>query len=285
MKYYEIIIQALTYALNEDIDCIIDKDTFKQAKLFFSLNELNKIIPLNESYLKLLNELDEILSIKIIDKEASIKLKFNKALYQLKQDDEVVELINDIDNLPNNEKLYIYNYLSNKFFNIYKKIKLKPVTQNIWSAEENILSSIIEILPDLFFTKKGNKYLSSKFYIKDDHIRDKACHFAHELVNSRLFDENDNMYSIIYAEIQLMLSIYYMSIKDKLDDLIELEDYASDNYHDIVKNKYVVAILNNYQKIKIINFNDKIPFNKKILTNQNPISYIDKLKNKSQNKF
>lgn len=266
MKYYEIINKALTFALKENITTTVNKDMIKNASIYFSLNEINKLIPLNNLYLKLLNELEDSLSIKMIDKKASIRLRINKAFTTLKKDNEFKDIINIISDIPINERRYLYNYLNSKLYSIYQNTNSSVITKEIWSAEDSILSIVTEVLPDLFFTKEGNKYLNN-FYIKDDDLRNQSLYFAYELANNRLFDEDDNMYAVFYAELEMMLNIYYMSINNKLDSLIKMENYALD--------KYFTTIISGYQNIKTINFNDNILFNK-IITDNNSISYIDK---------
>ncbi len=283
MTYFQVINKVLQYYIKEPLDkevfqdwgILIDDDhdlldfkkTAQKEQIYLFLSEFMKYSSLNYNYFHLYNYLNENLATLYIDKEETIQ----KALEITRK-----ELNNDLFYmdakliLEDEESRTNYSQESLKQLQEYKETKeLKGAidyisqgnykTQVLFSPMENMIYDVITLLPELFFTENGYKYISSSYKIEDENAREKCYEYVKNSTINFCFDKDclHDYRSIYYAMrlTNLVIGLVKSNKLDALENLIEIDDYLWDIKEDFTS---VVNIFYNIDFESKMNLEDKV---------------------------
>lgn len=199
-------------------DIVLDYESnVKKALMYLLLLETKKLNDANIPLLKLL-EIDlsyfDVSLFKTLKKaEEKTMTSINEDLYMF---DQVCLLEQDV--LSNEEQTEIIRELSNEFKN---HVPTEWEVQQYESAIHNVMEMVSQIIPELFFTEKGYKYIDNEYQIDDIQLRKKCYEYLKENINyynyERIYKVDENIYSDLYEKSEESEDEFYVD-EDELDE-------------------------------------------------------------------
>lgn len=216
MTYLQLMIKCLTFFKNQKEE--FDRDNFyffwlgnqdkdidlyykskaKKALMYLLLSETKKSdntsIPLLKVLEKDLSYFDVSLCKTIETAEQSTLTSMGEDPYMFDQmclleqneltDDEQKEIINELfniyrENVPDNWEIQLYE-----------------------SAIHTVMEMVSRIIPELFFTEKGYKYIDKEYQIEDSELRERCYKYLKENIryynSERIYKVDENIYGELY---------------------------------------------------------------------------------------
>lgn len=184
-----------------DDDIVVDyESSVKKALMYLLLLETAKSNDINISLLKLL-EID--LSYFDVSLFKTLEKSEEKTMTSINEDpylfDQVCLLEQGV--LSDEEQTEIIRELSNEFKD---QIPTEWEVQQYESAIHNVMEMVSQIIPELFFTDKGYKYIDNEYKIEDIQLRKKCYEYLKDNIRyynfDRIYKVDENIYSELYEE-------------------------------------------------------------------------------------
>lgn len=233
MTYLQLMIKCLTFFKNqkekfdsyefyyhwigedgEDVDSYY-KSEVKKALMYLILLETENSSNVNNPLLNILEKklsYYDISLCKTIEKiEEKMSETINEDPYMLDQiyllgqdeltDEEINEIINDLSvefkkQMPSNWEIQLYE-----------------------SAIHSVMEMVSQIIPELFFTEKGYKYIDKDYQIDNPEFRRRCYEYLKDNINyynyNRLYRVDENIYSQLYLAEEAL---------DTFEDSVEFDD-------------------------------------------------------------
>lgn len=249
MTYLQLMIKCLTFFKNQKEE--FDRDNFyffwlgnqdkdidlyykskaKKALMYLFLSETKKSdntsIPLLKVLEKDLSYFDVSLCKTIETAEQSTLTSIGEDPYMFDQmrlleqneltDDEQKEIINELfniyrENVPDNWEIQLYE-----------------------SAIHTVMEMVSRIIPELFFTEKGYKYIDKEYKIEDSELRERCYKYLKENIryynSERIYNVDENIYGELY-ETEENFDEYeeYEVDEDEIRGYVDIYGEDIDNY-------------------------------------------------------
>ena len=249
MTYLQLMIKCLTFFKNQKEE--FDRDNFyffwlgnqdkdidlyykskaKKALMYLLLSETKKSdntsIPLLKVLEKDLSYFDVSLCKTIETAEQSTLTSIGVDPYMFDQmrlleqneltDDEQKEIINELfniyrENVPDNWEIQLYE-----------------------SAIHTVMEMVSRIIPELFFTEKGYKYIDKEYQIEDSELRERCYKYLKENIryynSERIYKVDENIYGELY-ETEENFDEYeeYEVDEDEIRGYVDIYGEDIDNY-------------------------------------------------------
>lgn len=249
MTYLQLMIKCLTFFKNQKEE--FDRDNFyffwlgnqdkdidlyykskaKKALMYLFLSETKKSdntsIPLLKVLEKDLSYFDVSLCKTIETAEQSTLTSIGEDPYMFDQmrlleqneltDDEQKEIINELfniyrENVPDNWEIQLYE-----------------------SAIHTVMEMVSRIIPELFFTEKGYKYIDKEYQIEDSELRERCYKYLKENIryynSERIYKVDENIYGELY-ETEENFDEYeeYEVDEDEIRGYVDIYGEDIDNY-------------------------------------------------------
>ena len=198
---------------NEDKDIdLYYKSKARKAILYLILSETQKCknvdIPLLKLLEKDLSYFDSSLCKTIETAEQNTISSIAEDQYMLDQ-----ICLCDQDELTDEEKNAIITDLFNEFI---KQIPDDFQTQQYESAIHNVMEMVSQIIPELFFTEAGYRYIDKEYQVEDIKLRARCYEYLQENIKyynlNRIYKADENVYNFLHQDDR------------KLDDFEDNED-------------------------------------------------------------
>lgn len=235
MTYLELMIKCLTFFKNQkekfddynfyyhwlgNVDDDIElyyKSKVKKAIMYLILLETKNCGNTNNP---LLNLLEKDLSYFDVSVCKTLKTAEEKTITSITEDPYMLDQICllEQDELTDEEQNDIINELLNEF---QKQMPDNWEIQQYESAIHSVMEMISQIIPELFFTEKGYKYIDKEYQIDDIKLRERCYEYLKENIkyynSERIYKVDEKIYNELY-EVE--------------DDIDELEDFDDDFEYD-----------------------------------------------------
>lgn len=208
----------------EDIDSYY-KSKAKKALMYLLLLETKNSGNVN---IPLLNILERELSYFDVSLCKTIETAEQNTISSISEDPYMFDqmCLLELGELTEEEQKEIINELFSEF---KKQIPNNWETQQYESAIHTVMEMVSQIIPELFFTKSGYKYIDKEYQIEDEELRKKCYEYLKDNIryynSERIYKVDENVYSNLYEN----------EDEEELDDLDdefeydeELDDYEDD---------------------------------------------------------
>lgn len=221
--------------LRNDDDDVEDyyKDQAKKAIMYLFLLESKEISETNTKFLKFL---EKELAYFDISMTKTIKKAEKKVEDEMKEDPYLADrlLLLEIDELSPEETNEIFlKYTSEVFDEINKGLEIDKLESGI----HTVMEMVSQIIPELFFTEKGYKYIDKEYQIEDKELRDKCYEYLKNNISyyntERVYKVNESLYNSDLYELGLddEENIFEQDEEfedEEFDDEYEVEDEADE---------------------------------------------------------
>ena len=248
MTYLQFMIKCLTFCKNqkEEFDsynfyfnwlCNEDKDIdlyykskAKKAIMYLVLLETKKYAKTNDSLLNLLEKdlsyFDVSLSKTIEQAEENTITSINEDAYMF---DQICLL--EQNELTKEEQTEIINDLFNEFKN---QLPDTWEIQQYESSIHNVMEMVSQIIPELFFTETGYKYIDKEYQIDDVKLRERCYEYLKENIkyynSNRIYKIDENIYGKIYSNREAFDEENLFPDEDEIRGQVDIYGEDIDNY-------------------------------------------------------
>lgn len=202
---------------DKDIDSYY-KSKAKKAIMYLILSEAKKCDNANIPLLKLL---EKDLSYFDVSLCKTIETAEQNTISSISEDPYMFDqmCLLKLGELTEEEQKEIINELFSEF---KKQIPNNWETQQNESAIHTVMEMVSQIIPELFFTKSGYKYIDKEYQIEDEELREKCYEYLKNNIryynSERIYKVDENVYSNLYEN----------EDEEELDDLDDEFEYDED---------------------------------------------------------
>lgn len=198
------------------------KDQAKKAIMYLFLLETKKTCDKDTKFLKFLEKELAYSDISICKTIEKAKEKTEERMYE---DPYLCDrlLLLELDELTIEETTNIFReYVSGVHDEVLKGFEVAELE----SAIHTVMEIVSQIIPELFFTEKGYKYIDKEYQIDDEELREKCYEYLKANIgyynDERIYKVDENLYDS---------DSYRLSDDDEIDDEEE-NDYDQDDCFD-----------------------------------------------------
>lgn len=216
MTYLQLMIKCLTFFKNqkekfdsynfyyhwlandgEDVDSYY-KSKVKKALMYLILSETKNSGNVNNS---ILNLLERELSYFDVSLCKTLEEAEEKTIESIKEDPYMLEQVCllELDELTGEE---INEIVKELFVKFKRQMPSNWETQQYESAIHNVMEMVSQIIPELFFTEKGYKYIDKEYQIDDPEFRKQCYEYLKENIeyynSNRIYKVDENIYNELY---------------------------------------------------------------------------------------
>lgn len=265
MTYFQIMNKALEFYIKEPLDKelfeywgifieneedILDiKEAARKEQTYLWLSQLKKYGLLSTPYMHLFIYLESVLATTYIDKSKTIENALEVVRMQLEEDLFYMDakcVLEDKDSYENYSKEALQKLKD------YKEKKEKEGIKEYlaqghcerkvkFSAMQNIIYDIVTVLPELFFTEAGSKYIDEKYRIQNEDLRDQCYDYVIDNMSAFIWENNCiHDYRAISYTLTLTNVVLDLVKENKLEELknlMEIDEYLeehADTYTSVV---------------------------------------------------
>lgn len=245
MTYFQIMIKTLEFFVKETLD----NEYYEFWHLYHTeyIPEWKQQAKLGIMYLLLLqmkntsninNNLFKKIEEKLTTYEISLCKTFEKAIETTTEEviddpdsSDLLCLINT-DDIDSDLRTEIEHELSEIYFDAYRKNISENVQTEILETPLNIIIyAVVTTIAELFFTYKGDKYLSDEYKIEDEKLRQKCYEYVTTKIQDYKFGSNDECFLDEYDSLYYSTKLIYVVLEliknkqyDKLERLINIDN-------------------------------------------------------------
>lgn len=221
MTYLQFMIKCLNFFKNSGTD--FDRDDYyyfwlhkndddaiacynsrvKKIIMYLILLEANDNVNKSNYLLKIL---EDDLSYSDINLDKTIEKDNEKTLASLSEDPYLLDQICllEQDELSEQEQEEVLSELKKKMQDNDEPVEL--VYQIYESAIHTAMETVTQIIPELFFTDNGYRYIGEEFQIKDPELRQKCYEYLRDNINhyntERVYKVDESIYSSFYEPLE-----------------------------------------------------------------------------------
>lgn len=216
--------------------------------MYLLLTKINTKTPVNPNLLKVIER-----QLTSYDVSYSNTLKFVNEMVskELIEEPETFDIISQIqsEDITNELKEELSDVITNEYINAFKE-NFADNIQSVIVAKpiDNIFYDVITLLPELFFTQTGYKYIPEEYRIDDEKLREECYEYVVDSIHSyrnyriddygrekfgipkdELANEEDNL---DYEDFDMNddLEDYYEAYDDEFDEQDEADDYGVEEW-------------------------------------------------------